>query len=190
MQRAAGGNLVASAGMIARARASLAASAHIGILIPRNFYHAVCRDRFGNIKWEESVENLIVNEGLDDILAKYLKGSGYTADWYIGLMSDSPTIAGADTLASHAGWSEATGYTGDRKAWVGGSVSGGSVSNSASPAVFAMNATDDIGGCFLCAAATGTSAVLYGAAAFSVGDRGVVNGDTLTVTETNTMAAA
>jgi len=153
-----------------------------------NTYRVECFDAQGNLKWVEETHNLVVNAGLNDVLDKYFKGSTYTAAWYVGLKGTG-TIAAGDTLASHAGWTEITAYTGDRKALTLGSVSGQSVDNSASKAVFAINGSATVYGAFLATVATGTSGTLYGAADFS-GSRAVENGDTLNVTVTLTAASA
>jgi hypothetical protein len=156
-----------------------------------------CFDKDGKLKWEEQSHNLVVNQGLQDMNSKYFTGSGYTAAWYLGLISGaSPTIAASDTLASHAGWTEVTpssGYTGNRKAVTFGSATTADpsvISNSGSAAQFAMLGTYTVSGAFLCAAATGTSAVLFSASTFSSpGNRSVVSGDTLNVTYTFSLAA-
>lgn len=157
-------------------------------LAAKSHYRVECRDRFGNLKWVEDVPNLVVNAGLNDLLDKYFKGSSYTAAWYIGLKG-AGTIAAGDTLASHAGWSEITDYSGDRKAATFGTVSGQSLSNSGSPASFSITGTATVAGAFLCTAATGTSGVLYGVANFS-SSRSTESGDTLNVTCTTTAADA
>lgn len=156
----------------------------------KNVYEIECYAPDGTLKWADRIENLITNEGLNDLLDKYLKGSGYTAAWYVGLTDGTPTPAAADTLASHTGWSEITAYTGDRQALTLGSVASQSVDNSASKAVFPITGTATIGGAFVASAATGTSGVLYGVGAFIAGDKDVSNGDTLNVTVTCTAASA
>ena len=159
-------------------------------------FHVVCYDKDGNVKWQDSAHNLVVNEGLQDMNNKYFKGSSYTAAWYLGLYgaasSNSPSAS--DTLASHGGWTEETGYSGNRKAVTFGTPSLADpsvISNSASTASFSITATATIGGAFLCSVATGTSGVLFSAADFqSPGDRSVVNGDVLNVTYTFNLDAA
>jgi len=159
-------------------------------------FHVVCYDKDGNVKWEDTAHNLVVNEGLQDMNTKYFKGSTYTAAWYLGLYgaAASNTPAASDTLAIHAGWTEETGYSGNRKAVSFGTATTADpsvLSNSASPASFAITATATIGGAFLCSVATGTSGVLFSAADFqSPGDRSVVNGDVLNVTYTFNLDAA
>ena len=151
-----------------------------------------CFNAEGKLKWTEEFDNLVVDEGLNDSLDKHLKGSTYTAAWYCGLADSTPTFAAADTMASHAGWVEITAYSqATRPAITFGTVSGKSVDNSASKAVFSINGTTTVGGAFMVTVSTkgGTTGVLYGGAAFTA-DRSVISGDTLNVTVTCTAAAA
>jgi len=73
-----------------------------------------------------------------------------------------------------------------------GTVVTGSVDNAASKAVYAITATMVVGGAFLVTLPTQgqTSGTLYGGAAFTGGNRSVVNGDTLNVTVSLTAASA
>lgn len=144
-----------------------------------------CRDRDGNLKWVEQVDNLVVTVGLTDLVDKYFKGSAYTAAWYVGLKG-AGTIAAGDTMASHGGWSEITAYSeANRQALTLGTVSGGSASNTLSKAVFTINGTATVAGAFLSTSNTkgGTTGTLYGATDFS-SSRGVESGDTLSITVT------
>lgn len=157
-----------------------------------NHYNVECVGPDGQVKWVEEVDNLVVTEGLNDSLDKHLKGSSYTAAWYVGLTTSSDTFAAGDTMSSHSGWTESTAYSNaTRPALTLGTVSAGSVDNSASKAVFNINATATIGGAFVCSNSTksGTTGILYGGAAFTA-DRSVANGDTLNVTVTCTASAA
>lgn len=162
----------------------------VGAVVPSTLYVFECWRPDGSLRWREEVPNLVVNEGLNDLLDKYFKGSTYTASHFVGLTQGSPTFAAGDTLASNAGWDEFTSYSGNRKTFTPGTVASQSVSNSASAAVFAITGSGTVGGGFLCTVNTGTSGILYGGAAFSGGNRTVDNGDTLTVTATATAAAA
>lgn len=161
-------------------------------------YKIECHDAQGNLKWEESTHNLVVNEGLQDMNNKYFKGSSYTAAWYLGLITgpgSGTTIAAADTLASHSGWTEFTNYSGNRKAVTFGTPTTADpsvVDNSGSPSSFSITSSGGVvAGAFLCSVATGTSGVLFSASDFqSPGDRTVVSGDTLTVTYTFSLDAA
>lgn len=179
---------VIHAGM--KSEGALAAShgLSLGTLGLTSIYRFECIGADGEVKWAEEVHNLVTNEGLNDVLSKYFKGSGYTAAFYVGLKATGTPAAG-DTLASHAGWTEVSGYTGNRQALSLGSVSGQSVDNSASKAAFAINATATVTGAFVASVASGTSGILYGAADFGT-SRSVISGDTLNVTVTLTSASA
>lgn len=175
----------------------------VNALVGRNIYKFECYDRFGKLKWVEEIPNLIVNEGLDDVLNKYFKGSGYTAAWYVGLIDNASfsAIAAGDTAAKITGtvnapttnaWQEFDDIDeANRPALTLGSVSGQSVDNSASKAAFTINATGTVNGAFVVTTNTilGTSGVLYGAASFSA-TRAVESGDTINVTVTLTSASA
>lgn len=156
-----------------------------------------CFDKDGNLKWEESAHNLVVNEGLQYMNTEFFKGSGYTAAWYLGLVTGpgaGNTYAAGDTLASHAGWTEDIGYSGNRKAVTFGTATTADpsvISNTASPSVFNMTGITTIAGAFLTNVNTGPSGVLFSVANFqSPGDRSVVSGDILSVTYTFNLDAA
>lgn len=163
-------------------------------------YTVECRDKDGNLKWSEAMHNLVVNVGLKDMNDKYFTGSTYTAAWYLGLVTGpgaGNTYAAADTMASHAGWTEDTGYsqaTRPAATFAAATTADPSViTNSASVAVFSISATTTIAGAFLTSDNTkgGTTGVLFSVANFqSPGDRAVVSGDTLNVTYTFSLDAA
>lgn len=133
--------------------------------------------------WEDVAHNLVTNEGRDEVLDKLFKGSSYTAAWYLGLKGTGSEAAG-DTLASHAGWSEVTPYSGNRPSVTWGTV--GSQSLAASSAVsYSITGTATVAGAFLATVNTGTSGILYSAGDFAA-SRSVANGDTLNVTPTVT----
>lgn len=140
-----------------------------------------CYDKNGKLKWDDKFHNLVVNEGLQNILDVMFSSSSQTATWYLGLTDGTPTVAAGDTLASHAGWTEETGYTGNRQEWVE-VRSGQTMTNTASVAVFPITGTATIGGGFLASVATGTAGILFSAGALSDGDRSVISGDTLKLT--------
>jgi len=159
-----------------------------------DLFEVECYDSKGRLKWRDTIKNLVVDEGLDDVLDKYLKGSAYTAAHYVGLTDGTPTPNAADTMASHAGWAEVQLYDeAARQTATWGAVSGKSVDNSASKAVFTIstNATT-IGGCFLCTNSTkgGTTGTLYGVGAFTAGNKVLDAADILNVTVTATAASS
>lgn len=146
-------------------------------------------DKDGNIKGKYEFNNDIVNVGKNDILGVYFSGATQTAsaNWVIGLISNSgySALAAADTMASHAGWTEFTGYSqSNRVAWGPGSASSQSVTNS-TPATFDINASGTVKGIFVTNNNTkgGTSGTLWATALFSA-DVPVTNGDQLKVTYT------
>lgn len=154
------------------------------LLAPAFTYNFTCRDAFGNIKWEETIHNLVTTEGKNDIIDKYFKGSSYTAAWYLGLKGTGSANA-ADTLASHGGWSEVTPYSGNRPSITWGTTSSGS--NTASAVSIPITGTATVAGAFLSSVNTGTSGKLYSAGDFAA-SRSVANGDTLNVTPTVSMS--
>jgi len=161
-------------------------------------FHVQCLDKDGNLKWETKEHNLVVNTGLQDMNNKYFKGSGYTAAWYLGLVTgpaSGTSFAASDTLASHSGWTEYTDYSGNRKAVTFGTPTTADpsvIDNTASAASFTISGSGGtIAGAFLCTVSTGTSGILFSASDFqSPGDRAVVSGDTLNVTYTFSLDAA
>ena len=163
----------------------------------KGVYTMQCFDKDGNLKWEAECPNLVVNVGLQDMNNKYFLGSAYTATWYIGLYGSGATNspAAGDTMASHAGWTEVVPYSqATRPACTFGTPTTANPSvatNSASPAVYSINATSTVGGAFLVSDNTksGSTGTLYSASDFtSPGDRSVVSGDTLNVTYTFSLA--
>lgn len=145
------------------------------------------RNADGQLEWVDEIENLVTTAGKNFLLDTLLSGSAYTAAWYLGLVdgASAPTFAVGDTAASHAGWTENTGYSNaTRPAPSFNAAAGGSkASNSVS---FTINANGTIAGCFLVSNSTkgGTGGTLYSCGAFSGGNQPVTNGGTLTVTYT------
>lgn len=152
---------------------------------PRTVWNVECRDKDGNLKWEEDINNLVTDEGVNDLLNKYFKGSAYTAAWYVGLIADGAgALATTDTAASHAGWTEFVDYTSvTRPVLTLGAVAAKSASNSASRAAFTLNLAGTIRGCFLAtSAAKGlTSGLIYSEALFTTGNKVLANGDTVAI---------
>jgi hypothetical protein len=161
-------------------------------------FHFKCYDKDGNLKWEDSAKNLVVNGGLQDMNTKYFKGVTYTAAWYIGLVNDSgfSAYAAGDTLASHAGWTETTAYSGGNRATAtfgtATTADPSVINNSGSPAVFSITGTVTVRGAFLCdvQSNSSTSGLLFSVSNFTGGNRSVVNGDTLNVSYEFSLDAA
>lgn len=158
-----------------------------------------CFDKDGHLKWEAESHNLVVNEGLFYMNEAALGGGSQITTWYIGLYgaaaSNSP--AAGNTMASHAGWTEETGYSNaNRPTCTFGTATTADpsvIDNTGSAASFNINATAIIGGAFLTSDNTkgGTSGTLFSAADFSSpGDRSVASGDTLNVSYSFSLDAA
>lgn len=151
----------------------------------KTIHKVECIGADGQVKWVEEIHNLVVTAGLNDLLAKYFKGSSYTAAWYVGLKGTG-TVAAGDTMASHSGWTEITAYSESvRQTLTLGTPSSGSVDNSASKAVYTINGNATVDGAFVATDSTkgGTTGTLYGASSFTT-SRAVIAGDTLNVTIT------
>jgi len=160
-------------------------------------FKMACYDKDGTLKWEAEEDNLVVNVGL-----AYMAGSALTSvtqitTWYIGLYGAGATNtpAAGDTMSSHAGWTENVGYSNATRVactFATATTANPSVAtNSASVAVFNINATSTVGGAFLTSgsAKSGTAGTLFSAADFSApGDRAVTSGDLLNVTYTLSLA--
>jgi len=167
-------------------------------------YYVVCRDKDGNIKWEEQFPNLVNAVGKELMLDTLLSGTTYTTVGpYLGLISgSSPTFLAADTMSSHSGWTEFTNYTVGGSAvrgtasFASASSSGLSPSNVTTKSAAAITYTitgggGTVGGCFL---VTGSGAVstqgstagtLYSAGAFATA-KVTTAGDTVSVTYSTT----
>ena len=168
------------------------------------YYHVECRDADGNLKWEEEFPNLVVAVGKQLMLDTLLKGSSYTVVGpYLGLISGSGnTFSAADTMSSHAGWTEFTNYTVGGSAVRGTAVFSSATSSGSTPTNVTTSAASAItytitggggtvGGCFLVTGSgasstiSNTSGTLYSAGAFSTA-KVTTAGDTVSVTYSTT----
>lgn len=152
-------------------------------------YKIQCVGADGQVKWQEDTHNLVVNEGLQNMVNTYLDAGTQTTTWYIGLITGpGAVVVNTNTLLSK-GWTEFLNYSGNRKTAVFGTATlndPSEISNSASPAAFSITGGGGtVGGAFLASSVSGLSGILFSASAFqSPGDRIVVAGDTLNVTYT------
>lgn len=159
-------------------------------------YTVECFDKDGNLKWSDTIDNLVTTVGKNLALDTFLAGSAYTVVGpYIGLINTNAAAAViGDTMASHAGWLEvgnanAPTYSGTRKTAAWSAASAGAKALSAALS-FAITSAGTVGGCFLVFGAgavntiDSTAGVLYSAGAFTGGSKTVANGDTLNVSYT------
>lgn len=158
-------------------------------------YTVTCVAPDGTVKWADTFPNLVMNVGLQSMNSAALVAGTQITTWYLGLITgpgSGTTFAAGDTLAIHAGWTENTSYSGNRKAATFAAATNANpsvVTNSASPSSFTMTGSATIAGAFLCSVATGTSGVLFSAGDFSGGDKTVSSGDSLNVTYTFSLTA-
>ena len=152
-------------------------------------YHIECRDAHGNLKWDDVIHNVVTTVGKNEVLDKYLAGSAYTAAVVMGLKGTGTAVA-ADTMASHAAWSEVGGatapaYSGNRPTPSFSAASAGSKATSAAVS-FTFTSSGTVAGCFIVqggsATKDNTTGVLVSAGDFSGGSRSVVSTDVLNVT--------
>lgn len=179
-----------------------------GNLIPEGmgiegWYHVVCRDKDGNIKWEEEFPNLVMAVGKQLMLDTLLRTSGTytTVGPFLGLIKSGYTAAATDTM-SFVTANEFTNYTVGGSAVRGTAVFSAATSSGSTPSNVTTAAASSItytitgaggvvAGCFL---ATGTGAVstqlstagtLYSAGNFST-SKTTTAGDTVAVTYSTT----
>lgn len=159
-------------------------------------YFAQCYEYEGGpLIWSQEIENVVTTAGKNLALDTVLAGSAYTVVGpYMGLISSvgyTGAPVAADTLASHATWSEAGSTNAPtfsaRIAPAWSAASAGAKATSA-PVSFTMTSAGTLKGSFLVfgpgAATTllNTSGVLFSAGLFSGGDQAVSNGNVVTVT--------
>ena len=167
-------------------------------------YHVVCRDKDGNIKWEEQFPNLVVAVGKQLMLDTLLKGTSYSVTGpYLGLTNATLTPAATDTMTTLVGGGkEFTNYTVGGSAVRGTATFASATSSGTTPTnVTTSTATaitytitgagGTVYGCFL---VTGTGAVstqsstagtLYSEGNFSTA-KVTTAGDTVSVTYSTT----
>lgn len=127
-------------------------------------------------------KNGITDEGMNNLLDVHFHAGTQITTWYFGLIAGTGTLAAGDTLASHAGWTEFTDYTGNRLAWVEDAPASRSITNSTTTD-FPITGSGTLKGAFLASVATGTAGILWSTGLFNA-DVPVANADTLKVTYT------
>ena len=165
-------------------------------------YHVVCRDKDGNLKWEEEFPNLVVAVGKELMLDTLLKGSAYTVVGpFLGLIGNNTTFAAADTMTSNT-WTEFVNYTVGGSAVRGTAVFASATSTGTTPTNVTTSAAAAITytitgaggtvyGCFLVTGSgasstqSNTSGTLYSEGNFATA-KVTTSGDTVSVTYSTT----
>ena len=168
------------------------------------WYHVVCHDKDGNLKWEEKFPNLVVAIGKQLMLDTLLKGSAYTVVGpFLGLTNATLTPAATDTMTTLVGGGkEFTAYTVGGSAVRGTAVFGSATSTGATPSNVTSSTASAITytitgsggtvyGCFLVTGSgavstqSSTAGTLYSEGNFSTA-KATTAGDTVSVTYSTT----
>jgi hypothetical protein len=155
-----------------------------GIKFKGRFKVEVIRD--GKTIRTEYVNNDVVNEGKDKILDSFFRNQAPPAQFYLGLMNDPATLAAADVMAGHAGWTEFTAYSeATRPAWTTQAAASQSITNP-TPATFTITGgAATINGIFVPSENTksGATGILWSTAPFT-GPIPVTGGDIIKISYT------
>jgi hypothetical protein len=177
----------ATAGLVARPKTEES-------LETRGVFHVKCYDKDGNLKWEDTAENVVTTQGKNSILDRYLGLAAAPANQAVGLHTTVGNAASTYATPSPQVECVAGTYTA-RLAPSFSAASGGAKTTSAAVS-FPILGTDTIAGCFVAQGPAGVltrgdtaaaAAVLVSSGAFGGGSRSVINGDTLNVTYTLTL---
>jgi hypothetical protein len=144
-----------------------------------------CEDANGKLKWIEEAHNIIPNEGLNAFLQVFFGKMSVIPNFYIGIYSGNYTPQATDTMATfptNANEFSSFSETTRQQFVIPASISGTSVDNSASPAVFTATAAGTIYGGFLStsSATNATTGILLSAMKFS-SSKTLAIGDKLSV---------
>jgi len=163
---------------------------------PSFHYVFQCFDEHGELVWAREIDNLVTTPGSNNLLDVYFGPTvGYTAAWYLGLISSVgyTAIAVTDTMASHAGWNEAGGssapdYSAANRGTMAFSAAAAGSKTTSSTVNFTFTAGGTVKGGFITTGQVkdGTTGILYSAGLFTGGDAVVLSGYQLQVTATVT----
>jgi hypothetical protein len=186
---------------VATLQANAADDQQMGIA---GYYHVVCHDKDGNLKWEENFPNLVTAVGKQLMLDTLLKGSAYSVTGpFLGLTNASLTPAATDTMTTLVGGGkEFTAYTVGGSAVRGTASFGSATSSGTTPSnVTTSTATaitytitgggGTVYGCFLVTGSgasstqSNTSGTLYSEGNFTT-SKVTTAGDTVSVTYSTT----
>lgn len=152
-------------------------------------YYTVEHRRNGVTLDIQKVENRVVDQGLTHLLDVAFNSGAQITAWYLGIYEGNYTPQADDAAANIAARStESTAYNeAARVTFQNAAPAGNAVTNSANRAVFTMNATKTIYGCFLAStsAKQSTLGTLMSVTLFT-NARAVISGDELLVTYTLT----
>ena len=153
----------------------------------KGHYEFKLLDPDGKLIREWELDNLVVNQGLNDILNVYFNSGSQKTQWYMGLFQGNYAPSLTDTASNWAAnATEASQYSSaTRPVWTPAAPANQSITNSASPASFTFTANPTLYGVALVSnnVIGGTSGTLFSEAAFAA-PQAVTNGSQLLVTYT------
>ena len=125
-----------------------------------------CFDRSGALLWSSFFPNGLTTAGGNYLLDVGFRDQTKLASWHIGLISGTgfTALALADTMASHAGWTESTAYDeAVRQTWTPGAAAGMAIKNPVRASFTISTNVSLIRGAFLASDSTkgGTSGTLW-----------------------------
>lgn len=156
--------------------------------------------RFGYERWSADGEllaagtlaNGVATGGLNDMLEATFRGGSQRGAWYVGLVSLTgwTAFSAADTMSSHAGWSESVNYVQSTRVQWSPSLAVAGVVTNAAGMQFTMNANETIKGLFVSSGSLKgtTTGILWSTAAFSANQQ-MSSGEILRITYTLTASA-
>lgn len=156
----------------------------------KGVFTAKCYDKDGNLKWEDTFKNTVVTAGKNYLLDNGMAGSAYTAAFYMMLLSSVSytSIVAGDTMASHAGWTEAGAtnaptYSQSARPTAAWSAASAGAKALSAPLSYSITSAGTIKGAGLTTVATkdGTTGTLFSMGLFTGGDKIVAIGDTVNV---------
>jgi len=146
-----------------------------------------CYDCCGNLKWEDTIDNLVTTLG-KNLALDTLLGNAAAGAVVMGLKGVGTAVV-TDIQSNHALWLEVglanpPTYTAPRKTPVFGAAVAG-VKATSSPVIFIATGPGTIAGCFIniggSATIDDTTGTLFSAGDFTAGNKIVTAGDTLSV---------
>lgn len=182
-------------------KAHMSSGAHISDgLTAHGEYTFTFYDNNGNIFYQETVPNLITTVGKNFLWDSTLSASAYTTTGpYMGLISSVSysAIVAADTMASHAGWTEcnstnAPNYSGATRPTVTYSASSAGVKSTSSTQTFTFSGSGTVNGAFQVTGSaatssnTGTVGTLFSETLLGTAQP-VISGNVLTVSWSGTL---
>lgn len=127
-------------------------------------------DQFGVPIERGVIANGIVDDAIDDLLDSHFSNGTPEAAWYLGLIDTTnfSALSSSDSMGSHAGWQELTGYSeATRPAWGPGNSASG-VKTNAAAVVFTASSDINVKGLFVASNNTkgGSTGTLWSTATF------------------------